>query len=127
MPSYGSCKPSIIRYNGYSMKELPINTQNIYGQKIVFTGGGYFRLFPYALIKHWAKKTDYIMSYFHPRDLDPDQPVLDGLSLIRHFKSYVGLKGAENKLLKWLNDFDFIDISTADKLINWESKKIIQL
>ncbi len=54
------------------------------------------------------------MSYLHPRDFDCKQPVISELSTIRKFKSYVGLKGAENKLHKWLIDFDFIDINTAE-------------
>ena len=68
-------------------------------------------------IKRWTEKSDYVMSYLHPRDLDPGQPMIDGLSLPRKFKSYVGLKTASKKLNSWLSDFDFIDISTANNLI----------
>ena len=60
LPSYGHNCPSIINYNGISLKELPINTHSFMGQKIVFTGGGYFRLLPYKLIKKWTKKSDSI-------------------------------------------------------------------
>lgn len=59
------------------------------------------------------------MAYFHPRDFDPYQPILSNLSLFRKFKSYVGLAYSEKKLINLLNDFEFIDIRTACKIINW--------
>ena len=67
------------------------------------------------------------MAYIHPRDLDAGQPMLEGLPLTRRFKSYVGLKGAEAKLRKYLTDFDFIDIATANKKIDWENAPKIVL
>ncbi|MDR3333751.1 MAG: DUF3473 domain-containing protein [Treponema sp.] len=91
----------------------------------LFSGGGYFRLFPYPLIRHWAKQTSYLMTYFHPRDFDAKQPVITGLSFSRKFKSYVGLSGAYHKLQKLLGDFKFIDIATADSLIDWEQVRTI--
>ena len=65
------------------------------------------------------------MSYFHPRDFDPDQPRIKDLSKYRTFKSYVGLKTTEQKLKRWLSDMDFIDLSTADKKIDWKVTKTI--
>ena len=53
--------------------------------------------------------------------------MIDGLSKKRKFKSYVGLKTAHKKLNSWLSDFEFIDISTANDIVNWEQIKIIQL
>jgi peptidoglycan-N-acetylglucosamine deacetylase len=127
LPSYGVAEPSILEYNGVQLKEFPINTYKLLNKPVIFSGGGYFRLFPYKAIKRWTKKSDYVMSYLHPRDFDPDQPMIDGLSLPRKFKSYVGLKTASTKLNSWLSDFEFIDISTANNLIDWEKAKIIQL
>ena len=126
-PSFKSPVPSLLKYNGITLKELPINYKSILGKAIIFSGGGYFRMYPYALIKNWTKKSDYVMSYIHPRDLDPSQPIIEELSALRRFKSYVGLKGAEKKLEKWLNDFEFIDIGTADKLIDWNNVPIVEL
>ena len=127
MPTFGYSKPSILKYNGITLKELPLNTHLIFRKNIVFSGGGYFRVLPYNLIKKWTKKSDYVMSYFHPRDFDPAQPIIQGLSLHRLFKSYVGLKGSEQKFKKWLKDFDFMDIQTADLQIDWENVKTITL
>ena len=81
-------KPSIIKYNGIKLKEFPINTQNLLGYPFIFSGGGYFRLFPYRLIKKFTDNSDYIMTYFHPRDFDINQPLIPGLSISRKFNSY---------------------------------------
>ena len=67
------------------------------------------------------------MSYFHPRDFDTSQPMIQSLSLKRRFKSYVGLKNAESKLKKWLKDFDFTDIKSAYEKINWNKVKTVNL
>lgn len=125
--SYREAKPSILKYNGIKLKEFPINTHNIFGQPLIFTGGGYFRLLPYNIIQSWTKKTDYVMTYFHPRDFDYKQPLVPGLSLTRHFKSYVGLKKCQPKLEQWLKDFDFIDLNQADELINWNQVSTIEI
>ena len=79
---------------------------SILGKRIVFSGGGFFRFFPYIFIKHWALKKDYLMTYFHPRDFDPQQPIIPNLSYYRNFKSYVGLRSCEEKLRKILNEFE---------------------
>lgn len=127
MPTFVGSNPSLLKYNGVCLKEFPINTYDLFGKKIVFSGGGYFRLFPYQVIKSLTKKSDYIMSYFHPRDFDYEQPMIPGLSKFRKFKSYVGLKQCRPKLEKWLNDFNFIDLAKADSLINWNQQNKVNL
>jgi polysaccharide deacetylase family protein (PEP-CTERM system associated) len=124
-PSYKADIPAFIQYNGIRLKEFPISYATILGRPFVYSGGGYFRLFPYCCIKHWAKKSSYIMTYFHPRDFDADQPLIENLPLIRRFKSYIGLRGALQKLKSFLNDFEFIDIDAADKLIDWKNAHVI--
>jgi len=124
-PSYTDAVPSKLKFNGVELKEFPINTINLLGAKFIFSGGGYFRLTPYNIIKHWTKNSEYIMTYFHPRDFDPNQPIIQDLSLIRQFKSYVGLKGCLPKLDKWVNDFDFIDLKKADNIIDWSEMPVV--
>jgi polysaccharide deacetylase family protein (PEP-CTERM system associated) len=119
MPSYKEDKPNLLIYNGAVIKEFPINTIKKFNKPIVYSGGGYFRLLPYQLIKKFSLESDYIMSYFHPRDIDFNQPIINDLSLQRKFKSYVGLKGAEKKIKDWLIDFNFSDISEANNEIEW--------
>jgi polysaccharide deacetylase family protein (PEP-CTERM system associated) len=112
---------------GPVLLELPINYTSVFNKSIIYSGGGYFRLFPYPLIKKWSNQTNYVMSYLHPRDFDAGQPVIKELSASRKFKSYVGLKGAEKKLEKWLTDFEFVDIQTAVKQIEWDKVPVVKL
>lgn len=126
-PSYKKPVPSLLKYNGIELKELPINYTNILTKPIIYSGGGYFRLFPYKMIKRWTAQSDYVMTYLHPRDFDVLQPVIQELSFFRKFKSYVGIKGAEMKLNQWLTDFQFIDIATAVNIIDWNVVSVVNL
>ena len=126
-PSYNYNEPAMLQHNGISLKEFPISTTNLLGKKWIYSGGGYFRLTPYSLIKHWTKKSSYIMTYFHPRDFDPEQPMIENLSYARRFKSYVGLGSCHSKLESWLRDFEFMDLQTADSSIDWTTAPVIDL
>ena len=119
--------PSIISAEHGLIKELPINTFQILNNPIIFSGGGYFRLLPYPIIKNLVSKSDYVMTYFHPRDFDPNQPIIKDLSFYRKFKSYVGLNNAFVKLEKLISDFEFIDISEATREISWDSVKVVKV
>lgn len=123
---FGRAQPSVMDCSGGLLKEFPINLGRLLGKNIVFSGGGYFRLLPYQITQHLTNRTDYLMTYFHPRDFDAGQPVLD-LPLHRRFKSYVGLKGAYAKFDRWLSENKFIDIETADKLVNWETAPTVKI
>jgi polysaccharide deacetylase family protein (PEP-CTERM system associated) len=127
MPNYGRGEPTILKYGESSIKEFPINIQTFLGKKIVFSGGGFFRLFPYPIIKSWGKQSDYMMCYLHPRDFDKGQPMVKSLPLKRKFKSYIGINGAFRKFQKLLSDFDFVNVEKADSLIDWSKVKTIQL
>ena len=128
MPSYGNGIPKRIDIgNGVYIKEFPINIKTILNHNLVFSGGGFFRLFPYWLIQYWANDSEYIMSYFHPRDFDIGQPVIKSLPMVRKFKSYVGIKGAFNKFQRFLNDFKLYNIPQADKTIDWDKYPILLL
>ncbi len=128
MPSYPTNGPAVIEYGAVRMKEFPITFKTIAGKHIIFSGGGYFRLFPYRMIKEWSRESsDYLMAYIHPRDMDANQPLIKDLGLFRRFKSYYGLAGAERKLRKWLTDFRFIDLATAEQQVDWDKVQKVRL
>ncbi|MCD8385996.1 MAG: polysaccharide deacetylase family protein [Bacteroidales bacterium] len=128
MPSYSHPGPSIIKHDDVEMKEFPVSIKNIGGKHLIFSGGGYFRLFPYSIIKKWSQDSgDYLLSYIHPRDLDAGQPKLEGLPMTRQFKSYVGLSKAEEKLRRYLNDLKFIDLETASSQIDWAKAPRVEI
>jgi polysaccharide deacetylase family protein (PEP-CTERM system associated) len=123
---FGSAKPCIVKYRGLEIRELPMSHGKFLGKNIVFSGGGYFRILPYRVIQNLTEKSEYLMSYFHPRDFDADQPVLD-LPLHRRFKSYVGLKHAHKKFDRWLANNSFTDVEGAIERTNWSKAPVIQL
>jgi len=124
--TFSHSKPTYIERNNGKIKEFPINLHKTFGKNIIFSGGGYFRLLPYPILKYFMNRSDYVMSYFHPRDFDPDQPVLDDLSAIRRFKSYVGLSSSLGKLERLIQDFNFVSLNQADKKVDWHNATSIQ-
>lgn len=124
--NYRHSEPSRIDINGMMLKEFPINLFSLGKLKIVFSGGGFFRLFPYSMIHQMMLQSTYVMTYFHPRDFDYNQPRISELSLFRKFKSYYGLSSSFEKLEKIISDFTFIDIDEANRKINWEETKCIK-
>jgi len=73
-------------------------------------GGGYFRLFPYAVTKWIAKRANRrgrpAIFYVHPWELDPGQPKIS-LSPTKRFRHYVNLNKTAPRLEKLLSDFRF--------------------
>jgi polysaccharide deacetylase family protein (PEP-CTERM system associated) len=119
--------PSVIKIDGKIIKEFPVNSFRLITKEVAFSGGGYFRFLPYPIIKRLMNRSEYIMTYFHPRDFDYEQPIISDLSAFRKFKSYYGLKNSYSKAEKFVRDFDFVSLSHADKLIDWASADRFEL
>lgn len=123
-----SSKPSkIVTSDNNVVKEFPINLFKTRFKDFVFSGGGYFRLLPYFIIKNMMNRSDYVMTYFHPRDFDIGQPIIKGLSISRIFKSYYGIKSSRKKLNKLLRDYDFLCVTDAANLIDWNKVYVYKL
>ena len=123
-PSYSEKHPSIIEINGKQLKELPINFTKFLGKRLMFSGGGYFRLSPYWLIKKWMIESNYNMGYFHIRDFDKYQKRVYSKN---YFFSYYGINSAFSKFNHFINDFDFIPLGTAIEKIDWNNAPKIEL
>ena len=126
-PSFGEETPTIIHTASGTLKEFPINTTSVLGRKIIFSGGGYFRLFPWVLIDYFMNKSEYVMTYFHPRDFDADQPMVPGLSKVRKLKSYYGLDGAETKIRRLIKEHELISLGQAVEACDWSEVPVVQL
>jgi polysaccharide deacetylase family protein (PEP-CTERM system associated) len=124
---FGHARPTIISVHGTTIKEFPINLFTLFGKNLIFSGGGYFRLLPYPLIAGLFRRSEYCMTYFHPRDFDATQPEIPGLPWRRKIKSYIGLKSAFAKFEKLLDEFDFTDVGTAVKMVDWEKAPVVRL
>lgn len=92
--------------------ELPPTTVPMMGRNLPAAGGGWFRLMPYGLSR-WlinqvnTKELSPCMFYFHPWEIDPDQPRQRGARLKSRFRHYVNLKHMQGKLRHLLNDFEW--------------------
>ena len=120
-------EPAKIKATNGIIKEFPISMYPVFFKNIPFSGGGYFRAWPYGLIKKAVKESKYVMTYFHPRDFDPEQPIVKGLSPFRRFKSYFGLGSSFEKLKSLLSDYSFVDLKTAEASIDWDHCRTIDL
>lgn len=119
--------PCIVKCAAGQIREFPINTIDVLGRPMVFSGGGFFRLLPYPMVRSCFRNSDYVMTYFHPRDFDPQQPVIEGLSAFRRFKSYYGLGRAEEKLAKIIAEFSFESLASAEAKIDWTSVPVVEV
>ncbi len=127
LPSFGDAVPTMGVWEGHEIELFPINTKTILGKKVIYSGGGYFRLTPALLLNRWFQNDRYVMTYFHPRDFDPDQPMVPGLSATRKFKSYVGIRSAKAKLCTLLQSNSFMDVRQASKSVDWSSAPRVHL
>lgn len=119
--------PFLIKAAGMTLKEFPINVFRKGGFKFPFSGGGYFRIIPFPAIIYFSDRSDYVMMYFHPRDFDSSQQVLNELPLIRKFKSYLGLKKSFDRFDKMIKRYNFVDIDLAVKMIDWDKVPSVEM
>jgi len=97
--------------NGNSLVEFPISLASFGRVKIPVAGGGYFRLFPYAITR-WGlerinKEARPFVFYLHPWEIDPAQPKIKGAPLKSRFRHYLNLSRCEARLKMLLGDFRF--------------------
>lgn len=98
----------------YEIIEYPILPKQIGPLKIPFSGGGYFRLLPLNLSISWIRKATFpVMFYIHPRDFDPQMPVISELGWLRRRMVYHGLNSAREKFRALLDIIPFSSIERA--------------
>jgi polysaccharide deacetylase family protein (PEP-CTERM system associated) len=96
--------PFLLRHQGAELLEFPATTIRLGPLTMAPAGGGYFRLLPYGVIRSLISTRPYVMSYIHPRDLDPGQPMIGDVSPWRKFKANVGLRGSRAKLARLMRE-----------------------
>lgn len=90
--------------------ELPVTTVNAGGRMLAAGGGGFFRLLPYALYQQSIRKMQRddghgAIFYFHPWEIDPEQPRVRDAPIRSKLRHYTNLKGMRAKLLRASQDF----------------------
>jgi len=95
---------------GSGLLEVPVTTVRLMNRNLPSSGGGYFRLLPYAMSR-WligrVNSTDRepAVFYFHPWEIDPGQPRVAGIDAKTRFRHYVNIPRMESKLQLLLEDF----------------------
>jgi polysaccharide deacetylase family protein (PEP-CTERM system associated) len=90
--------------------EIPMTTQPALGRNLPCAGGGYFRLLPYWWSKRNLRRVNTVdrqpcIFYFHPWELDYDQPRMEGLRLRARLRHYTNLARMPDRLARLLKDF----------------------
>lgn len=90
--------------------EVPITTVNMMGRNLPAGGGGYFRLLPYALSRWMMAKVNQddrqpALFYFHPWEIDTQQPRPEGVGAKSRFRHYVNIGRMEARIEALARDF----------------------
>ncbi len=98
------------RHNGTGLLEIPITTVRAMNQNLPVGGGGYFRIYPYGFFRRALRRVNRdegqpVIFYFHPWEIDPDQPRPPNVGLKSRFRHYVNLHKTEHRLRQLLADF----------------------
>ncbi|HUQ12824.1 MAG TPA: XrtA system polysaccharide deacetylase [Novosphingobium sp.] len=95
---------------GSPLIELPVTTAEFGGRRIAAGGGGFFRVLPYA-VSRWAirqvnrREGRPAVFYFHPWEIDPEQPRVAGAPLKSKLRHYTNLGAMRDKLRQLIGEF----------------------
>ncbi|MDP3677018.1 MAG: DUF3473 domain-containing protein [Novosphingobium sp.] len=95
---------------GSPLVEIPVTTAEFAGRRIAAGGGGFFRVLPYALARSAIRQVNRregrpAVFYFHPWEVDPDQPRVANAPLRSRLRHYTNLAGMEAKLRRLAGEF----------------------
>ncbi len=90
--------------------ELPVTTVKLGSRILAAGGGGFFRLLPYALYEQSIRKMQRddghgAIFYFHPWEIDPEQPRVKNAPIRSKIRHYTNLKAMRGKLLRAGQEF----------------------
>jgi polysaccharide deacetylase family protein (PEP-CTERM system associated) len=98
------------------MIEVQLPQFDAFGIQVPWAGGGYFRFIPYPIyrrgIRRITAERDFVF-YFHPWELDPDQPRVSGIPRQYRIRHYTNLHRTESRLDRLLSDFDWEPIGAG--------------
>ncbi|MEL7519639.1 MAG: DUF3473 domain-containing protein, partial [Pseudomonadota bacterium] len=95
---------------GADFTEMPVTTAMLGSRRVAAGGGGFFRVLPYGFSR-WAirqvnrEEQRPAIFYFHPWEIDPDQPRVPGAPMRSKLRHYTGLDKMADKLRALLSDF----------------------
>ncbi|PKB25594.1 polysaccharide deacetylase family protein (PEP-CTERM system associated) [Novosphingobium kunmingense] len=95
---------------GSDLVEVPVTTAQFAGRRLAAGGGGFFRVLPYAFSR-WAicqvnvRDGRPAVFYFHPWEIDPEQPRVAHAPLRSRLRHYTNLSVMEGKLEQLIAEF----------------------
>lgn len=92
------------------LMEVPPTTLRLFDRNLPSSGGGFFRLLPYSVSRWMLQQVNQrdarsAIFYFHPWEIDADQPRVAGADAKARFRHYVNIDRNERKLTRLLQDF----------------------
>jgi polysaccharide deacetylase family protein (PEP-CTERM system associated) len=96
----------------HTLLEIPPMTLRMFGANLPAGGGGYFRLFPLAVMEKALRQTRehcrpaVAMLYFHPWEFDPGQEPLP-LGRLSRWRTYVGINRTRSRLEQFIGRHTF--------------------
>lgn len=92
--------------------EIPATTLRLFSRNLPSSGGGYFRLMPYGLSRWMLRRVNAserksVIFYFHPWEIDTEQPRIAGISGKTRFRHYLNIARMEGRLNRLMRDFSW--------------------
>lgn len=92
--------------------EIPVTTACFFDRNWPASGGGYFRLMPYAMSRWLLQRVNQLdkqpaIFYFHPWEIDVEQPRVPGIDAKTRFRHYLNLHRMEARIRRLLTDFQW--------------------
>src|SRR5579859_79289 len=98
----------------WNMVELPISTWRLGSVNLPFGGGGYLRIMPFAYTRRAFRRVNEgekqpAVVYFHPWEIDPEQPRLE-VPLRSRLRQYTNLSGMSKRVTMLLQNYKFVPL-----------------
>ena len=95
---------------GNGLLEIPVTTLRVMNRNLPSSGGGFFRLLPYPVSRWMIGRVnrddrEAAVFYFHPWEIDTEQPRIAGIDAKTRFRHYVNIPRMQNRLQALLGDF----------------------
>ena len=108
-----------------ALVEVPVTTVEFGARRFAAGGGGFFRVLPYALSRAALARVNRVdgrpaVFYFHPWEVDPDQPRVAGAPLRSRLRHYTNLDRMAGKLGRVIDQFAW---GTMDSVVKAEAAR----
>jgi polysaccharide deacetylase family protein (PEP-CTERM system associated) len=109
--------------------EIPVTTAHFAGRRLAAGGGGFFRVLPYGFSRWAIRQVNTrdgrpAVFYFHPWEIDPNQPRVTGASLRSKVRHYTNLSVMAEKLEQLVREFEW---GRMDVLAHREASRAVDL